>query len=136
MTANELARATLESAFKIHTDLGPGLLESVYEAVLAHQLVERGIPVTRQRAIPLTYANQTYETAFRADLIVDDQLIVEVKSTESIAEVHKKQLLTYLRLADKPLGLLLNFNETHLKNGIRRIVNNLKEQPLAPIANP
>jgi GxxExxY protein len=127
MGENEIARITVDAAFKIHTTLGPGLLESVYEIVLLYELTQRGLVVLRQVGIPIVYAGLEFEEGFRADLIVEDKVIVEIKSVEQIAAVHKKQLLTYLRLADKRLGLLVNFGETLIKNGISRVVNGLEE---------
>lgn len=106
--------------------MGPGLLESVYEAVLASELRKRGLRVTQQEAIPLAYEGQHFD-AFRADLIVEDCVIVEIKSVAEIAPLHKKQLLTYLKLADKRLGLLIKFNVILIKNGISRVVNGLVE---------
>lgn len=101
------------------------MLESVYEAVLAHELEKRGCSVVRQQAIPVVYENVQLEIGFRADLIVNDKVIIEIKSIEAIAPVHKKQVLTYLRLMDKKLGLLINFNVDLIKDGITRLVNNL-----------
>ena len=117
---NEIARILVDVAFKIHTTLGPGLLESVYETVLFYELTRRGLKVLRQVGIPLVYEGMLLEEAFRADLIVEDKVVVEIKSVEQIAPVHKKQLLTYLRLADKRLGLLINFGEALIKDGITR----------------
>jgi len=110
MTENEIAKQIVDAAFKIHTTLGPGLFESVYEAVMAEELSRRRLQVIRQQAIPVVYENVHLEAGFRADLIVEGKVIVEIKSVEAIAPVHKKQLLTYLRLADKHLGLLINFD--------------------------
>ena len=124
---NEIARILVDVAFKIHTTLGPGLLESVYETVLFYELTRRGLKVLRQVGIPLVYEGMLLEEAFRADLIVEDKVVVEIKSVEQIAPVHKKQLLTYLRLADKRLGLLINFGEALIKDGITRVVNGLEE---------
>jgi GxxExxY protein len=127
MTENEIARHVVDSAYKIHTNLGPGLLESVYEAVMAEELARRGLRVVRQQAIPVVYEDVRLEVGFRADIIVESKVIVEIKSVESIAPVHKKQLLTYLRLTDKRLGLLINFDVELIKNGIFRVVNRLEE---------
>ena len=127
MTENEIAKLIVDAAYHVHTTLGPGLLESVYEAVLAYELEKRGLRVTRQQPIPVVYESLQLEIGFRADLIVKDKVIVEIKSVDRIADVHKKQLLTYLRLADKRLGLLINFNETLIKSGITRVVNRLQE---------
>lgn len=124
-TENEIARAVLDAAFKLHTKLGPGLLESVYEAVLAYELAKAGIATRRQVAIPIRYETLSFEEGFRADLLAGDCVIVELKSVEKLAAVHGKQVLTQLRLSGHRLGLLINFGEIHLKNGIERIVNGL-----------
>jgi GxxExxY protein len=109
MTENAIAKEIVDAAFRVHTTLGPGLLESVYDTVLAYELSQRGLRTVRQQPIPVVYGNVRIDTGFRADLIVEDKVIVEIKSVETFAPVHKKQLLTYLRLADKRLGLLINF---------------------------
>ena len=127
MTENELSKQIVDAAYKIHTTLGPGLLESVYEAVMAEELGRRGLQVTRQQAIPVIYENIRVEIGFRADLIVDGKVIIEIKSIAVLAPVHYKQLLTYLRLSGKRLGLLINFNTNLIKDGIARVVNNLPE---------
>jgi GxxExxY protein len=127
MTENEIAREIVDSAFRVHTRLGPGLLESVYEVCLAHELKARGLAAVRQQPIPVVYDAIRFEEGFRADLIVEDKVIVELKSVERVSPVHKKQLLTYLRLADKRLGLLINFGDELIKDGITRIVNRLPE---------
>jgi len=108
MHENDIAKQIVDAAYKVHTTLGPGLLESVYETVLGYELVGRGLNVTRQAAIPVVYEQLSFDEGFRADLVVEDKVIVELKSVEKVAPVHKKQLLTYLRLADKRLGLLIN----------------------------
>ncbi len=125
MTENELSKIIVDSAFKVHTTIGPGLLESVYEAVLAHELEKRGCKVVRQRAIPVIYETVQLEVGFRADLIVNEKVVIEIKSVETMSPVYLKQLRTYLRLMDKKLGLLINFNVNLIKDGIRRVVNNL-----------
>jgi len=127
MTENEIAREVVDAAFQIHKRLGPGLLESVYEVILTHELKKRGLGVARQVAIPITYDGIKFEEGFRADLIVEEKVIVELKCAESVAAAHKKQLLTYLRLADKRLGLPINFAEELIRDGITRVVNNLEE---------
>jgi len=127
MTENEVAKVIVDCAYKVHTTLGPGLLESVYEAALAYELGKRGLEVERQRPLPVVYENVRLEEGFRADLVVSDLVIIELKSVEEVAPVHKKQLLTYLRLADKRLGLLINFGAAKIKDGISRIVNGLPE---------
>lgn len=127
MNENEIARHIVDAALRVHTALGPGLLESVYQAALAYELEKRGLRVTRQQGIPVIYGAVRIDTGFHADLVVEDKVIVELKSVETVSPVHKKQLLTYLKLADKRLGLLINFNVVLIKNGITRIVNGLKE---------
>lgn len=127
LTENEIAKQVVDAAYKIHTPLGPGLLESVHEAVMAEELTKRGLRVVRQQAIPITWENVHLEAGFRADLIVEGKVIVEIKSVEALAPVHRKQLLTYLRLADKRLGLLINFDVELIKDGIARVVNGLAE---------
>jgi GxxExxY protein len=127
MTENEIATQIVDAAFKIHTTLGPGLLESVYETVMAYELSKRGLNVVRQQAIPVVYESVRMEMGFRAGLIVGGKVIVEIKSVEALAPVHKKQLLTYLRLADKRLGLLINFDTDLIKHGVVRVVNHLPE---------
>lgn len=123
----ELARLTIDCGLKIHRDLGPGLLESVYEAVLAANLVKKGVKVDRQVPIAIEFEGLAFAEGFRADLLVDDRLIVEVKSADRLMPVHGKQLLTYLRLTGQPLGVLLNFGGATFREGIRRIVNNHTE---------
>ena len=125
MTENEIAKIIVDAAYKVHNELGPGLLESVYEIVLAHELSKRGLKVERQVPIPIEYDGLKFQEGFRADIIVDKKIIIELKSVETIQRVHRKQLLTYLRLADKKLGLLINFGTDLFKNGISRIVNGL-----------
>jgi GxxExxY protein len=127
MNENAVTGEIVDAAYKVHTTLGPGLLESVYEAALAWELENRGLSVSRQQGVPVVYEQVHIHTGFFADLIVEDQIIVEIKATDVIAPVHKRQLLTYLRLADKRLGLLINFNVALIKNGIVRIANGLKE---------
>jgi GxxExxY protein len=127
VTENEVAKQTVDAAYHIHTGLGPGLLESVYEVVLAGELENRGLRTVRQQAVPIVYHGARFETGFRADLIVEDLVTVEIKSVEAVAPVHKKQLLTYLRLANKRLGLLLNFNVALIKDGIVRIANGMPD---------
>ena len=116
----------MDAAYHVHTSLGPGLLESVYEMVLAYELEKRALRVVRQQPVPIVYQGTRIEMGFRADLIVE-VLIVEIKSVEVVAPVHKKQLLTHLRLADKRLGLLINFNVALIKEGITRIANGMPD---------
>jgi len=125
MSENEIASAIVNVAFDIHIKLGPGLLESIYEEIMYYELIKIGLNVARQKAIPVFWDDVKMEIGFRADLIVENKVIVELKSVEHLAPVHPKQLLTYLKIADKRLGLLINFNEKLIKNGITRIVNNM-----------
>ena len=127
MTENEIAKQVMDAAFLIHRALGPGLLETVYEVILAHKLSEMGVAVERQVPVPIQYESIKFDEGFRADLIVANKVIVELKSVERIQPVHSKQLLTYLRLTDLRLGLLINFGDNLLKNGFRRVVNGLKD---------
>ena len=130
MTENEIATIIVDACYRIHTGMGPGLLESVYEAVLARELEKRGLHVQPQVPVPIVWDNLSFEEGFRADLIVENKVIIELKSVEKWAPVHSKQLLTYLRLTDKRLGLLVNFGEALIKNGIKRVANNLQEKRL------
>jgi GxxExxY protein len=132
MEINDITGIIIEEAIKIHSDLGPGLLESVYEEILSYQLSKRGLSVKRQTPIPVFYEEVKMEIGFRSDLIVENKVIVEIKSVESIAPVHPKVLLTYLKLTGITVGLLINFNESVLKNGIKRIVNNYISASSAP----
>jgi GxxExxY protein len=124
---NRIAREIVDAAFHIHKKLGPGLLESVYEVVLEHELKKRGFAVERQKPVRIEFDGLVFDEGFRADLVINDLVIVELKSVEVVPPVHKKQLLTYLRLADKRLGLLLNFGSALIKDGIYRIANRLNE---------
>lgn len=119
----DIARIAVDCGFRLHRDLGPGLLESVYEAVLARLLAERGLHVERQKPIAFRYAGLEFNEGLRADLLVESRLIIELKSVEQLAPVHAKQLLTYLRLSGQPLGLLMNFGAATFKEGLKRIVN-------------
>jgi GxxExxY protein len=121
--ANRLSNLVIGAAMEVHRALGPGLLESVYEECLCHELNRREIPYIRQAALPLLYKGIDLECGFRLDIMVDDLLIVELKSVEKIEPIHQAQLLTYLRLARKWLGLLINFNVPLLRDGIHRLVN-------------
>jgi len=127
MTENEIAKEIVDVAFKVHSTYGPGLLESVYESIMAYELNKRGLAVARQQAIPLVHESIRMAVGFRADLIVGHKVVVEIKSIDAIAPVHRKQLLTYLRLADKRLGLLVNFNVDLIKNWIYKVVNGLSK---------
>ncbi len=127
MNENEIAREIVDAAYKVHTTLGPGLLETAYETVLAYELRKRGLAVDLQKPTPVIYEDVTIEVGYRADMIMEDKVIIELKSVEHTSPIHKKQLLTYLRLADKRLGLLINFGSALTNNGITRAVNQLDE---------
>ena len=123
MTENEIAKQILDAAFLVHTKLGPGLLESVCEVILAYELQKRGLTVERQKPMPILYDNIRFDEAFRSYFVVNGRVISELKSVEAQLPVHAKQLLTQLRLNGLKLGLLINFGEAHLKNGIKRVIN-------------
>ena len=125
MTENEIGRYVIDSAIQLHRTTGPGLLESVYEVLLAHELESSGLNVRRQVSIPIKYNSITFDEGFRADIVVEDMVILELKSVEAVLNIHKKQLLTYLKLANLKLGYLLNFGEELMVTGITRIVNEL-----------
>jgi GxxExxY protein len=125
MTENEIAKIIVNTCYNIHVNLGPGLLESVYEKILLYELKEQGLYVERQKPIPVFWKEIKMDVGFRADLVVERKVIVELKSVEFIAPVHPKQLLTYLRITGLKLGLLINFNEKLIKDGITRVANNL-----------
>ena len=125
MNENELSRIIVDISYKIHRKLGPGLLESVYEAILFYELSSLNLKVERQKPIPILWKEIQLDIGFRSDLIVENKVIIEIKYVEQISNVHPKQLLTYLRVTKLKLGLLINFNEALIKNGITRIVNNL-----------
>lgn len=125
MTENEISKTLLDIFIKIHSQLGPGLLESVYEEVICYELDKLNLRHKRQQGIPVMYDEKKMEIGFRADIIVEDKVIIEIKSVELLAPVHHKQLLTYLKLTNIKLGLLVNFNVSLVKDGIVRLVNNL-----------
>lgn len=125
MTENEISKIIVNTVYDIHIQLGPGLLESVYEEILFYELSKQGLSVERQKALPVIWDDLKMELGFRADLIVENKVIIELKSVEMIAPVHPKQLLTYLKITGLKLGLLINFNEKLIKDGIIRIVNKL-----------
>lgn len=127
MDVENFARIAVECGLQVHRELGPGLLESVYEAVLAHSLTQAGLKVDRQRPISISYRGLELREGFRADIVVEDCLIIEIKSLEKLAPVHSKQLLTYLRLARQPVGLLMNFGGATFKEGIKRVVNDHRD---------
>lgn len=123
MELNQISGAIIAAAMKVHTALGPGLLESAYRRCLQHELTQQGFTVTSEVWIPLRYDTLLIEDAYRADLIVDDMVVVELKSVEQILQIHKAQVISYLKLSGKPLGLLLNFNVLHMRDGISRLMN-------------
>jgi GxxExxY protein len=123
MNENEIASKVLDAAFVVHSKLGPGLLESVYEVALAHELRKLGFEAERQKPMPIRYDGILFEEGYRADLLVSGKVIVELKSVAALSAVHGKQVLTQLRLSGLKLGLLINFGESHLKNGIKRVIN-------------
>lgn len=125
MTENEIARIIVDKCYHIHVELGPGLLESVYEEVLCYELEKEGLEFKRQKVLPVYYKDIEMNIGFRCDIIVENKVIIELKSVQRLEPVHPKQLLTYLKISELKLGLLINFNETLIKNGITRIVNNL-----------
>jgi GxxExxY protein len=127
MTENEIGTIVVETATEIHRELGPGLLESVYEIVLAHELRDRGLEIERQLPIPIVYKGIHFDEGFRADMIVARKVLLELKSVEHVTQAHKKQVQTYLRLTGYKLGYLLNFNQALMKEGITRCVNRLEE---------
>ena len=127
MQENEIGKSIIDNAINIHREIGPGLLETVYEVILADQLQNQGFKVNRQVAIPIEYRGIRFEEGFRADLIVENKIIIELKCVEKLNNSHKKQLLTYLRLTGIHLGYLLNFSESLMKHGIHRTVNRLIE---------
>ncbi len=125
MTENEIAKIVVHKCYEIHVTLGPGLLESVYEEILYYELTNENLDVERQKIMPVFWDNAKLDLGFRADLIIENKVILELKSVANLAPVHPKQLLTYLKVTDLKLGLLINFNEALIKNGITRIVNGL-----------
>jgi GxxExxY protein len=125
MTENELSKILVDIAYQIHVKLGPGLLESVYENIFIYELNKRQIEFKQQIEVPIIYDGTKFSNSLRLDLLIEDMVIVELKSVEQVLPVHKKQLLTYMKLTNKKLGLLINFNEVLIKHGITRIVNKL-----------
>ena len=123
-TLEDIAKISVDCGFHLHRDIGPGLFESVYEILLFESLKEKGLSVERQKIIPITFKGRVLEEAFRADLVVENQILIELKSTERYAPVHAKQVITYLRLMDLPLGFLMNFGAATFKEGVKRLANN------------
>lgn len=128
MTENQIAKIVVDVAYHLHVTFGPGLLESVYETLMCYEFEKKGIRFSRQQMLPLIYNGIVIEEAFRADIIVEDKVIIEIKSVEQLGKVHYKQLLTYLGVADKKLGLLINFGDKLIKEGIKRIANGLEDE--------
>jgi iron complex transport system substrate-binding protein len=124
MEIEEIAREVVDCGYKVHSELGPGLLESIYEVVLAKLLIDSGFCLERQKPVPIIFRGLRFDEGFRADILVEEKLLVEIKSVENLAPVHGKQVLTYLRLLNLPLGLLMNFGAPIFKNGVKQIVNN------------
>lgn len=131
MALNEISGRIIACALKVHSAIGPGVLESVYQTCLLHELQKAGLSVQSQVALPVVYDNLRLDSGYRLDLLVEDTVIVELKCMEALLPIHKAQLLTYLRLANKPLGLLLNFNVVHLREGIKRVLNNKYQMGVA-----
>jgi GxxExxY protein len=127
MTENEIGTIVVDAALTVHRELGPGLLESVYEVALAHELADRDLQLERQQPIVISYKGMTFNEGFRADIVVEKRVILELKSVEKTTEAHKKQVQTYLRLTGCKLGYLLNFGEAYMKDGITRCVNGLED---------
>jgi GxxExxY protein len=127
MTENEIAKIVVDSAYRIHSKLGPGLLESAYQAILAYELRTRGLKIETEVIMPVIYDQLSLDVGYRADIIVENKVIIELKSVEKVIDLHKKQLLTYLRVSNMRLGLLINFGTPLIKEGITRIVNGLQE---------
>ena len=125
MIENDISQIIIGCAIKVHTALGPGLLESAYEECLYYELVKEGLKVEKQKALPLIYEEIKLEVGYRLDLIVEDKVIIEIKACEGLNDIHLAQVLTYLKLSNVKLGLLINFNVTRVKDGIKRVVNNL-----------
>ncbi len=127
MKENQIGEILVDCALKVHRALGPGLLESTYEQCLNYELFCAGLKVERQKALPVIYEKVKLECGYRIDLLIEDKVIVEIKSVEALNDIHFAQILTYLKLSDVKLGFLINFNVRYIKNGIRRVVNNLAE---------
>lgn len=125
MTENEISKIIFDCALKVHKSLGPGLLESAYEECLFYELKKTGLKIEKQKPLPLVYENVKLEIGYRVDIIIENKVIIEIKSVEALNDVHLAQVLTYLKLSDSKLGMLINFNVTLIKNGIKRIVNKL-----------
>jgi GxxExxY protein len=123
MTENEISKIVFDAALKIHQDLGPGLLESAYEECLFYELNKTGLKIEKQKALPLIYEDVKLEIGYRIDIMIEDKMIIEVKAIEALNDIHLAQVLTYLKLSNCKLGMLINFNVTLIKNGIKRVIN-------------
>ncbi len=134
MNENAIGKEVVDAAVKVHRELGPGLLETVYEVVLARELQRRGLRVERQVPVPIVYGGMRFEEGFRADIIIEDKVILELKSVERVSKVHAKQLFTYLKLRGVKLGFLLNFGANLMRDGIERVVNRLEDEKLGVFA--
>jgi GxxExxY protein len=132
LNENQIAKLILDAAFLVHTKLGPGVFESVYEVAMAHELRKKSLVVERQKPMSILYDGIRFDEAFRSDLVINGKVVVELKSTAALSDVHLKQLLTQLRLSGLKLGLLINFGEAHLKNGIKRVINGQLEPAEIP----
>ena len=125
MTENEIGKIVVYCAFKVHKALGPGLLESTYEVCLRYEMMQSGLAVEQQKALPVVYQDVKLECGYRMDLLVEQKVVIEIKSVEALNDVHMAQILTYLKLSDRKLGFLINFNVSLIKDGIKRVVNHL-----------
>ena len=125
MTENEISKIIIGKAIEVHKALGPGLLESAYQVCLYYELIEEGLNVEKQKPMPIVYKDVKLDHGYRIDLLVEDKVVIELKTVDALIDVHEAQILTYLKLGDYKLGLLINFNVTLLKNGVKRFVNNL-----------
>ncbi|MFL0670362.1 MAG: GxxExxY protein [Erythrobacter sp.] len=134
MEIDEVSGIVVDECIAIHRELGPGLFENVYEAVLAGRLGHRGLKVERQVPVPITFDGQVFDPAFRLDLLVEDRLVLEIKAVERLTQTHIRQLLTYLRLLRQPVGLLLNFSQGTMKDGIRRVANDHNSRPFSRVS--
>jgi len=123
MHENEIAKIVVDCAFKVHKNLGPGLLESTYQVCLCHELVEVGLNIVSEKALPVIYNDVKLEAGYRIDILVENKVIIEIKAVEVLHDIHMAQILTYLKLSDKKLGFLINFNVALFKSGIKRVIN-------------
>lgn len=136
MSIDEISATVIEEAIGIHRELGPGLFETVYETVLAGRIERRGLRTARQVPVPIEFDGHAFGAAFKIDILVEERLILEIKSVEQLGKVHARQLLTYLRLSNQPVGLLLNFSAATMREGIRRLVNNYRPEQVSASSAP